>query len=562
MLSLVIAAAICSITPGCGGGGSTGDNAASSTGTAPINQGGTITPSPVPVTLAPVAPVTQAEASRFLAMSTFGPTETDIARVAQIGPARWLDEQHALPASMHLPSLMTTSSPDSRSNRLAVWWDKSVNAPDQLRQRVAFALSEIFVVSDQQKQLAGNATAIAAYYDLLLRNAFGNYKTLVTEVTASPAMATYLSLRGNDKANPAAGTRADENYARELMQLFTVGLTQLNADGSEKVISGMTVPTYSQDDVENLARALTGWSWGNGQGFDLREGDWTVSMSPYSTHHDVGSKTIIGGYVIPAGGSPESDLVTAIDVLFNHANAGPFFAKGLIQRLVTSNPSPAYVARVSSVFADNGSGIRGDLWAVTKAVLLDPEARGGAQANPNFGKAREPLLTYTHLWRAFPSASIGGLYPFNTPEQVVAQAPLSSPTVFNFFRPDFAPEGAVKSAGLVAPELQINMEYTAIERSNDLYEAVYHRYAGTSSPIVKGVVIDLAKPLSLSGDAASMVDWLDLVLTGKTLPERVKDALITEVSTTPALLDGLPNLKRVQDAIFLIMTSPFYETIH
>jgi uncharacterized protein (DUF1800 family) len=389
----------------CGGGGG-GDNGTPTGNTAadPTPPPATAAPTPAPAGLR-TGVESKSDAARFLTQATFGPTLADIDALAVDGSFdAWLDAQRALPPSLQLPYLREQRAAGTvlnRNHRMEAWWRNALTAPDQLRQRMAFALSEILVVSDEDPVLGIRPEGVAYYYDLLTQHALGNYRELLEAVTLSPAMAHYLSMFGNRRPDPSIGLRADENYARELMQLFTVGLVELNPDGTPRLGGdGKTLPTYSQADIENLARVFTGWSW-VADGFWTNAPNWTAPLQPDARYHDSDAKTIIGGARIPAGLDARAELERALDTLFAHDNLGPFLGQQLIQRLVTSNPSPAYVARVAAVFDDNGRGERGDLYAVARAILLDPEARDGHRSAPRtFGKLREPLLRVSALWRA------------------------------------------------------------------------------------------------------------------------------------------------------------------
>jgi len=349
-------------------------------------------------------PISRNDASRFLAQASLGATASEIASVQQLGYAGWLEQQFALAPTESRVAWLRRKGFDAIDNQQsdrgfdASSWRKLLSSPDTLRQRVALALSEILVVGiDGLDGGKWPAFTGAAYQDLLEANAFGNYRTLLERVTTSPAMGEYLTYRGNSKTNPISGAQPDENYARELMQLFTIGLIKLNPDGSPALVNGATQPTYSQSDILGLARVWTGWT------YDFADGnrdtpDYKVRpMRQDKSNHEYGAKTFLG-ITIPEGTDGVQSMRLALDTLFNHANVGPFIGRQLIQRLVTSNPSRGYVQRVASAFADNGSGTRGDLKAVIKTILLDDEARTLA-ASAGAGKLREPMLRFTHISR-------------------------------------------------------------------------------------------------------------------------------------------------------------------
>ncbi|MFM8445306.1 MAG: DUF1800 family protein [Methylococcus sp.] len=512
-----------------------------------------------PIVYPPNAPgnngVAAPEAVRFLNQATFGSTPRDIEHLRHMTLAAWLQEQFALPASCHLATLNQTQDNTSRENRIEVWWRLAVRAPDQLRQRVAFALSEIFVVSERNSGIPQNALAV--YYDALLRNAFGNFRDILERVTLSPSMGRYLSMLGNQKPDTDLGIRADENYAREVMQLFTLGLVKLDAQGQPLLENGQPLPTYTQPDVEGLARVFTGWSWGDSQFFSDGD-DWRIEMRPFADYHDRNAKTILDGVRIPARGSAASDLKKALDTLFNHPNVGPFIGRQLIQRLVTSNPSPAYVGRVAARFNDNGQGVRGDMEAVIEAILLDDEARPGTAVNPNFGKLREPLLVMSHLWRAFKVALPDGTIPYLYPESSIGQAPLSAPSVFNFFRPDYAPNGTIKNRGLVAPEFQMLSGAQNTLLHNELWARIQWYYSGNPHMDLNDLLVDIEPLRQRAATPPELVDYLDQLLTGKRLPASIKTSLANYLVSVNIGTGATRGTQRALDALYLIISSPYY----
>ena len=397
------------------------------------------------------------------------------------------------------------------------FWQQSLTAPDELRQRVKYALSQHFVIS------SNNTTSIqnmprgeAAYYDLLGADAFGNFRQFLEDVTLNPMMGQFLSMQGNDKGN--ATTDPDENYAREVMQLFTIGLWQLNDDGSQKLDgNGNPIPTYSNTDVKGLAAVLTGWSW-NIPG-DSTDNAWSnccvyvgpgygeelLPMQSFPSHHSTVEKDFLG-VTIPASGSPDpaGDLKIALDTLFNHPNVPAFFSKQLIQHLVTSNPSPAYINRVAQVFKDDGTGVRGNMQAVITAVLMDPEARDTASAtsNPQYGKVREALVRYTEWARAFTAQSRTGSFNVGSTEDPIyglGQMWLRSPTVFNWFAPGYTPPNtSISAAGLLAPEMQMTNVSTVVGYINYMQDAIGSNAQGgpTSSPTTRPKCLSPLRPIS------------------------------------------------------------------
>ncbi len=497
----------------------------------------------------------QASAARFLNMATFGAAPRDINHLSKMTSQEWIAEQFGMDASCHLAALNHTQDNNRRENRMEVWFRHAVTAPDQLRQRVAFALSEIFVVSDAGSGIPTNAMAV--YYDILVRNAFGNFRDILEQVTLSPAMGRYLSMLHNQKENRKLGIRADENYAREVMQLFTIGLVQLDSSGVPLLKDGAAIPTYSQADVENSARILTGWGFGDSLSF-FDGDDWRISMKPFEGYHDRSLKTILDEIIIPSGNKASEDLNVLLDSLFNHPNVGPFIGRRLIQRLVTSNPSPEYINRVARKFADNGKGVRGDMKAVIRAILLDPEAEEGTRANPNFGKLREPLLILTHLWRAFDGKSADGTIRYFYPESYIGQAPLSAPSVFNFFRPDFAPSGPVKNKGLFAPEFQLVNDANNTRLYNELFGLVYWRYKGNPYVNPFDVLINISNLKKRAKVPGTLVDYLDLMLTGNKLPADVKTVLTNYIRNIDYVSYPEKGVNRSLEALYFVMSSPHY----
>ncbi len=365
------------------------------------------------------SPLRKSEAFSFLNQATFGATEADAAQLIAVGYDAWLADQLAQPASLELPHIRALprpqNLPDLHRDRIDIWFRNALTGRDQLRQRVAFALSEIMVVS-QVGALLQAPYSVASYYDLLATHAFGNFRDLMEAVTLHPAMGQYLSMLGNQKPNATGTIRPDENYARELMQLFTIGLVELNPDGTVRLgADERPIPTYSQAIIQGFAHVYTGWNFAGAPNFlQARRTDTNqvVPMQLYPSYHDTGPKLVLGGQTLPAGQTGQKDLDDALDNIFSHPNVGPFIAQRLIQRLVTSNPSPQYVERVAARFNDNGAGVRGDLAAVVKAILLDAEARPAAPTDRN-GKLKEPLLRLTQLWRAYGARSSTGGYVVN-----------------------------------------------------------------------------------------------------------------------------------------------------
>lgn len=534
---------------------------------------------------APMAVESDAAAARFLAQATFGPTLDEIAHLRRLGSyERWIDEQFALPASSHAQYLhaLQPDPPDTGiddDQRLEGWLQMAIGGADgltpglihrdQLRQRVAFALSEILVISAAgMQQRAGFSTS--SYYDVLVEEGLGNYRTLLERVTLHPAMGKYLSMLGNEKPDPLLNIRPDENYAREVMQLFSVGLIRLNPNGTPLRVDGKTVPTYGQDTIQGFAHVFTGWSYRGCVRFrnckanridPVRE----QPMAAYPEFHaSAQSKQLLKypGVALPdgvlaAGGSPESDLRAALDNIFHHPNLGPFIGRQLIQRLVTSNPSRPYVARVAAKFDDNGAGVRGDMQAVVKAILLDPEARA-AVAPEHFGKVREPMLRLTHLWRAMDARSRSGRYVARSPDYYqrnLGQYPLGSPSVFNFFRPDFMPMGEMSELRLAAPELSLAND-SLIPATNNLWWTLLRSYhTGNPDQPDSAVLMDYRRDLPLAADPGALLDRYDLLFLSGQMSPAMRQVLLRRLEDTRNDDGGLA---RVQLALYLILNSPEY----
>jgi uncharacterized protein (DUF1800 family) len=511
-----------------------------------------------PPPLPPPNVISKAEAFRFLNQASFGATEAEAHRVIVMGFDAWIDEQLQRPASLQLPYLKSLPRPpllyELQDDRIDIWFRNAVNGEDQLRQRVAFALSEIMVVS-QFGALIDHTYSLAGYHDLLVSGAFGNYRDLIGEVTLHPAMGVYLSMLGNEKPNPALNIRPDENYARELMQLFSIGLVELNADGSTRLNGlGQPIPTYDQTVIEGFAHVYTGWNYADASGFHQalpNDNNQTLPMQLYPAFHDTGAKQMLNGVVLPAGQSGSEDLNDALDNIFNHPNAGPLIALRLIQRLVTSNPSPSYVQRVASVFNNNGSGVRGDLAAVVRTILLDPEARPESPMDLD-GKIKEPLIRLTQLWRAYEASSASGRMPFAGAYIFFGQGPLQAPSVFNFFSSFYAPPGEIRDSSLVAPELQISTEYqNTLVTNYFLFQSIGLTSEATGLAD-DDVFINIDAEVAVADDTEALVQ----MVAGKLLAGQISTTLETELK---GMIDRIPATERALragEAIYFIASSP------
>lgn len=526
--------------------------------------GGSADPSSPPPPPPPPVPITKAEAFRFLNQASFGATEAEAQRVIDMGFEDWIDEQLQQPASLQLPHLRSLPRPtflfELQPDRVDIWFRNALHGDDQLRQRVAFALSEIMVVS-QLGVLGDYPYGLADYYDVLARNAFGNYRTLLEEVTLHPAMGVYLSMLGNEKPNAVLNIRPDENYARELMQLFSVGLVELNLDGSPVLNDqGIPVPTYDQAIIEGFAHVYTGWNYAGAPSFQQafpNDYNQAVPMQLYPSFHDDGAKLLLRGETITAGQTGDQDLAAALDNIFNHPNTGPFITIRLIQRLVTSNPSPGYIRRVASVFNNNGSGTRGDLGTVVKAILMDPEAHPDMPMEID-GKVKEPLLRLTQLWRAYHASSASGRYPFLAAYIFFGQGPLQASSVFNFFSPHYAPPGEISDNSLVAPELGIATEYQNTLLTNYfLYQALGLTSEATNLA-EDDIFINIDEEMAVAADADALIN----LVAGKMLAGDISSNLREQITGMLNLIPDTDGAIRSGEVIYFIATSPEFAYQH
>jgi uncharacterized protein (DUF1800 family) len=539
---------------------------------------------------AAAAVVSPAEAARFLTQCAFGVTDDDIASVQNLGFSGWLDQQMGLAPFSSLAAVRTrlaSGKPyvvDAHTAFVETFWQGALTRADQLRQRMQFALSQIFVVSRETEELNFNGSlACTNYYDLLGRNAFGNWRSLIETIALNPIMGVFLSFIRNDKEDPLTGRNPDENFAREIMQLFSIGTILLNPDGTPQLdANGATIPTYSHDDIAGLARVFTGigdfvptgpteYNWTYGSAFVyFDKGGQTgnpVQMMFYPTHHSVSEKRFLG-VTIPASPTPNvaADLKIALDTIFNHQNTAPYFAKRLIQQFVTSNPTPAYVKRVATVFADNGAGVRGDMAAVLKAVLLDDEARNtaAAQSNPTFGKLREPMIRVANWGRSFAARSKNGHFAIGETgaAEVLEQGILDASSVFNFWRAGYRPpHTALGAQGLVAPEFQVVSELTTAAYANLMQQAVTSGL-GVNQVTFSGtdVLSDYTKEIAVAGDANALVDRINLLLFYGQMSAGLRSQILTAVSSisVPATSPTKALTNRAKLAVLLALVSGEY----
>lgn len=528
--------------------------------------------------------------SRFLAQAAFGADMETIEAVSEIGYSDWIDAQldtargfsiEQFTKNLAIMAIDSTLSmggdPNSVKARMyywhSAWWQYTMTSPDVLRNRVALALSEIFVISELP-QLEDFPLGLANYYDMLLDNAFGNYRDLLEDVTFHPTMGLYLTHLNNPKSDTTFNRFPDENYAREVMQLFSIGLYELNQDGTRKLDgSGNFIPTYDNTDIAEFAKIFTGFTYGDAFLFgqeELSELSYTVPMQVINTWHEPGPKTLLNGQEVPDRNPVDgaADVADALDNLYNHPNVGPFMALRLIQRLIKSNPSTEYVSRVAAAFNDNGQGVRGDMKAVVRAVLKDPEARDcGNIDDPFEGMLREPMVRYVQICKAFNAASIEGLYR-NKMDVFYAetnQRPLGSPSVFNFFQTDYQPIGPIDDADLVAPEFQITNSVSILGYANRLHDWIFKNdnvmeyvdiFSGEPNDSYKKVNFDLTDEDALEeeSEVGELIERLNLLLLHGGMTEGTRTILTNTLTPIPENRSWY----RVRMAIFLVMISPDY----
>jgi uncharacterized protein (DUF1800 family) len=505
-----------------------------------------------------IAPVSLAQATRLLDQTTFGPTLSAVQSVQQMGVAAYLAQQFATPTT-RMPAIpnppVATCPIGTFACAQSSFWKNALTANDQLRQRVAFALSEIFVVST----VMVNARTIPSYHNLLADDAFGNFRQLLNDVATSPAMGAYLNML-NSNAAPA-GQIANENFARELMQLFTTGLYLLNADGSlQPDGQGAPQPVYSEAQVQAYARALTGWTYANPTGgvptsFPNGIPNFDQPMRAIEVAHDMSAKALLSGVTLPAGQTAEQDLSGVLDSIFNHPNVGPFVGRQLIQHLVTGNPSPAYVGRVAAVFANNGSGARGDMKAVITAILNDPEARA-ADIDPTAagGHLREPILYFSGILRALqftnvdPQGRYDGASNYTAP---LGQVPYAAASVFNFFPPSYVIPGSVINAPEFAQE---NTAASTLRMT--LADSIVRNHL-TSFSIDMSPTSFLGQTASATGnpatDSANLVTALNILFTHAQMTPTMQSA----IAANAALLPDIG--QRVRVSTWLVISSNFYK---
>ena len=557
----------------CGGGG-TDDNSIASIFTPNVSI---------------AKPATDGEAARFILKASLAATEPEIADIRSIGYVAWLDKQMDIPISQTGVAWLSSRGYDQVTaaefyfqDTLADYmaWNQLITSPDPVRKRLAFAHSQFFVVSTNGIEIEWRSNAMAAYWDVLNRHALGNFRQLLEDITLNPAMGVYLSTLGNFQGDSGTGRVPDENYAREVMQLFTIGLNELNNDGTKKVGStGQPIETYTNSDVSNLARVFTGYSYDYANLVRTPSvrfpstlvapldsvirpmtSDPTRWLRPQTTsEHSMLEKTFLGT-TIPANTDAPTSMKLALDTLFNHPNVGPFFSKQMIQRLVTSNPSAGYVDRVAKIFNNNGSGVRGDLRAVFKAILLDDEATNAAGlTSPTFGKVREPVLRFTQWARNFGATSQSGNWTINNtsnPAFSLGQSPLRAPSVFNFYRPGYVPANtAIAANALVAPEFQIVNEVSVAGYINFMVSAI-----GSTNGVNNDVKATYTSELAIVTDSSALLNRLSLLIAGNQLTDTTKATIKAALDATTVTNTSSLAVKerRVYLATLLVFASSDY----
>ncbi len=580
----------------CGGGGGSEPVVSQSS---QVVSGGVVSPPPAsePLEIRDMRRSAVAvDVTRFLAQASFGPTEDEIKSLYESDGdfATWIDEQITAPNTSILEAFddhMRDAGLDPLNKRdleldwqkrmllSDILWERFVHGEDQLRQRVAFALSQIFVISDLSDALFNDARGVANYHDVMTQHAFGNYRDLLEAVTLNPTMGEYLSMVRNEKADLVRNIRPDENFAREMMQLFTIGLVELNDDGTQRSDEGgNAIPTYDQNITKAFASVFTGWIYGNAPYWYWT--DWfnestVLPMKPFEAYHDTQSKTLLNGEILPAGQTAQQDLTAALDNVFSHPNVAPFISKQLIQRLVTSNPSPDYVQRVSGVFNNNGRGEKGDLEAVVRAILLDSEARTRSpETIATFGKVKEPILKFTSLMRAFDVEASQPLTDdtmveretirFFWPGYDYGQRPYGAPSVFNFYRPDYKPTAISATYDVVSPELQILNEKNITAMSNWAGSIIFNAYdflradCEESLNYESGVGCLYAKfdsEVELARDIDDLLDHLDVLMLSGQMSDDMRTVVVNHIASFDEA-DEQQRLYRVAEAVYLIWMSP------
>jgi uncharacterized protein (DUF1800 family) len=548
----LVTLALLALLTACGGGGG---------GSAPVDPPGSGGGSGGGGSTGPSEPTVEdyRDAALILDSGTFGARYSDIESVAESGLDAWLDQQFSMPISLHEPIVRRYGAQYGFNNqdspipiglfRRFAFFENALTAPDQLRQVTAYALTQLFVVS-QTGVLGNNPLGLSNYYDTLLVHSFGNYSDLLRAVTLHPAMGFYLSHVNNAKTDPDANTFPDENYAREVMQLFTIGLYELNSDGTQKLdADGRPIPTYDNTDIREFSKIFTGLAYAGAEGqepqFGRNRAVLHTPMVMFDNFHEPGEKYLLNGFVVPDGQTGIQDIDDAVDNLFTHPNVGPFVGKQLIQRLVSSNPSPEYVSRISAVFADNGDGVRGDMQAVIRAILTDPEVA-------NASRVREPFrrfLAANRALNAMPSegSDIGvtGFFIENATGQMV----LTAPSVFNFYSPFYRPQGG---QGLISPEMQITTEDTIVGVTNFMAQVLYSDRPMHNHSQLPEMRLDLSSMVSLADSKEELLLRIERLFFAGTMSEHTRSVISGAFDEAA----GSTPTDRVKLVLYLALTSP------
>ncbi len=530
----------------------TGFNGTSGPSTLIVSNGSAAS-SPFSLQLGPANALVSVNAARhFLQQAAFGPTAADAANVQALGFQGWLNQQFAAAKVSNYATI------GSQSSFTPQFLTNAVNNPDQLRQRVAFALSQIMVTSITKNIWT---TTTAPFEEMLMTDAFSNFRQILNDVTLAPAMGQFLDMANNSKANSDNTILPNENYAREVMQLFTIGTVLLKPDGSKQLdSSNVPIATYDQSTVANFAKVFTGWTYAPAAGGSISWGAYinpSAPMVPYPPMHDTTAKTLLqytappGVFTaLPAGQSAQTDLTEALDNIFYHPNVGPFISKQLIQHLVKSNPTPGYVQRVAAVFNNNGFGVRGDMQAVINAILLDAEARQNDQpgmTQATDGHLQEPILFLAGFLRAMgayvDNTNYFGYDLVNQNEDIY-----NAPSVFNYFSPGYQ----IPDFGIGGPEFQIYTPYSSVYRDN-LASNIFSAYSNNINSYGPGTTIDLTPFVALAGNPQSLTDALDLTLTNGLAPAGLKTIILNAITAETG-----GNLRRVQTGLYLMLASSYY----
>lgn len=515
--------------------------------------------------------ISMSQAARFLQQAQFSSNLSDIQRVQNLGYDGWLNEQLALPTTTTVKGWIWLQQQGYAADTYKydnrpmdhMMWHQLVTCQDTVRKRVALALSEILVVSIEGMTGEYPSFAMAAYWDLLNQYAFGNFRFLLQALTLNPAMGRFLNTKGNKKEDRKTNRRPDENYARELLQLFSIGLYELNIDGSVQTNTrGKPIETYDLQQIVELARVFTGWDEDHSTS-KVGWPDFTRQPMKLNPQQHSTWASQIFNQTIPAGTAGDVALSTAIHTISLHKNVAPFISKQLIQRLVMSNPSPAYVARVAQVFNNNGTGVRGDLKAVVRAILLDQEARQDPSMSQYSGKVREPMLRLVQWCRTFNVRSVSGRWlvgNLSSPEWFLSQSPLRAPSVFNFFKPSFSPTNSPLNVhAKVAPELQICDESSVAAYINFMKGVIENGVSRYDDWRVAELIPNYSVELSLVEQPADLVNRLNRFLCAGQMTVDTRTLITNALISIKPLSSTSWRKNRVYCAILFVMASPDYQ---